>query len=41
MKSVAFKVAIVPIPAEFIFATVILGVPVNPCAFVAKVADAA
>mgnify|MGYP001413099079 CR=1 FL=1 len=41
MKSVTFKVAIVPIPAEFIFLTVISGVPVNPCALVATVAEAA
>ena len=41
VRSVTPRVDIVPIPAEFIFLTVISGVPVNPCAFVAKVAEAA
>ena len=38
VRSVVFKVAIVDIPAEFIFATVIFGVPVNPCELTAIVA---
>ena len=41
VKSVTPRVAIVPIPAELIFLTVISGVPVNPCALVATVAEAA
>ena len=41
VKSVTPRVVIVPIPAEFIFLTVISGMPVNPCALVATVADAA
>ena len=38
VRSVVFKVVRVDIPAEFIFLTVISGVPVNPCELVAIVA---
>ena len=38
VRSVVFKVVRVDTPAEFIFATVIFGVPVNPCELTASVA---
>ena len=41
VRSVTPRVLIVPIPAELIFLTVISGVPVNHCALVATVAEAA